>query len=222
MKRSTLILVKTLVWIACLVPFARLAWGAVADQLGPDPTAAIAFATGLAALRLLALTLAITPARKLWPRLSWLIKFRRLLGLFAFFYGTLHMLTYVALYSGFNVQAMATDIARRRFITMGVAAYLLLAPLALTSTTWAIRKLGGRQWNRLHSLIYAAIVCGVIHYWWQVKPGVRTPVAMTVVVAVLLLARPALAWRERQRKRLAMAGLHEAPDANPAPSVEGQ
>jgi sulfoxide reductase heme-binding subunit YedZ len=214
MKRSTLVLVKTLVWIACLVPFARLAWGAVVNQLGPDPTAAIAFATGLATLRLLAMTLAISPVRKLWPRLNWLIKFRRLLGLFAFFYGTLHMLTYVALYSGFNVQAMAADIAKRRFITAGVAAYLLLVPLALTSTTWAIRKLGGKRWNRLHKLVYAAIVCGVIHYWWQVKPGVRTPATITVIVAVLLLARPALAWRDRRSKQRATAKLQGSADAS--------
>ena len=86
------------------------------------------------------------------PRLNWLIKFRRLFGLFAFFYATLHMLTYVALYSGFDLDAMVSDIAKRRFITMGVAAYLLLVPLALTSTTWAIRKLGGKNWNRLHKL----------------------------------------------------------------------
>jgi methionine sulfoxide reductase heme-binding subunit len=222
MKRSILVLVKTLVWIACLAPFAWLVWGAVTNNLGPDPTAAIAFATGLATLRLLVITLAITPVRKLWPRLSWLIKVRRLLGLFAFFYGTLHMLTYVALYSGFDVQAMAADIAKRRFITMGVAAYLLLVPLALTSTTWAIRKLGGKQWNRLHKLVYAAIFCGVIHYWWQVKPGVRTPAAMTIVVALVLLARPALAWRERHRKRFAAVGLRGAGDVNRAASVKGQ
>ena len=214
MKHSTLVVIKTFVWIACLAPFVWLVWGAVTNQLGPDPTAAIAFATGLATLRLLAITLAITPVRKLWPRLNWLIRFRRLLGLFAFFYGTLHMLTYVALYSGFNVQAMASDIAKRRFITMGMAAYLLLLPLALTSTTWAIRKMGGKQWNRLHKLIYAAIACGVIHYWWQVKPGVRTPAAMTAVVAVLLLARPVLAWRERHRKQRAAAKLQEAADAS--------
>jgi sulfoxide reductase heme-binding subunit YedZ len=214
MKHSTLVVMKTLVWVACLAPFVRLVWGAVANALGPDPTAAIAFATGLATLRLLATTLAITPVRKLWPRLSWLIRFRRLLGLFAFFYGTLHMLTYVALYSGFNVQAMGSDIAKRRFITMGMAAYLLLLPLALTSTTWAIRKLGGKQWNRLHKLIYAAIACGVIHYWWQVKPGVRTPAAMTVVVAVLLLARPVLAFRDRHRKQRVTAKLQEGAGAN--------
>jgi sulfoxide reductase heme-binding subunit YedZ len=110
--------------------------------------------------------------RKLAPRLGWLIKFRRLLGLFAFFYGTVHMLAYVALYAGFDVHAMLDDIAKRKFITMGVAAWLLLLPLALTSTNWAIRKLGGKNWNRLHKLVYVAAICGVIHYWWQVKPGV--------------------------------------------------
>ena len=94
---------------------------------------------------------------------------------------------------------MLADIAKRRFITAGVAAYLLLLPLALTSTTWAIRKLGGKNWNRLHMLIYVAAICGVIHYWWQVKPGVLTPLAITVVIAALLLARPVLAWRQRRK-----------------------
>src|SRR5208282_6373012 len=117
---------KTMVWLACLAPFCWLVWGAVTNNLGPDPTAAMAFATGLATLRLLAISLAITPLRRLSPRLNWLIKFRRLFGLFAFFYASLHMLTYVALYSGFSLAAMESDIARRRFITMGVAAYLLL------------------------------------------------------------------------------------------------
>lgn len=201
MKRSTVILLKTLTWLACLAPFAWLAWGAVSNSLGPDPTATIAFATGLATLRLLAITLAITPLRRLSPRLSWLIKFRRLLGLFAFFYASLHMLTYVGLYAGFNVNAMLSDVVKRRFITMGAAAYLLLLPLALTSTNWAIRKLGGKRWNRLHKLIYLAAVCGVIHYWWQVKPGVLTPITMTVVFAVLLAARPVLAWNQRRKMR---------------------
>ncbi len=200
MNRTTLIALKTLAWIACIAPAAWLGWGAVTNNLGPDPTAAIAFFTGLATLRLLVITLAITPLRRLWPRLNWLIKFRRLLGLFAFFYATLHMLTYVALYSGFSLEAMGSDIAKRRFITMGVAAYLLLVPLAITSTTWAIRKLGGRNWNRLHKLIYAAAVCGVIHYWWQVKTGVITPLAITIVLAVVFLARPATRWVERRRK----------------------
>src|SRR5208283_4899804 len=205
MKRSTLILIKTLVWIVCLAPFCWLVWGAVTNNLGPDPTAAMAFATGLATLRLLTISLAITPLRRLSPRLNWLIKFRRLLGLFAFFYATLHMLTYVALYSGFNVPAMLGDVTRRRFITMGVAAYLLLLPLALTSTTWAIRKLGGKRWNLLHKLVYVAAICGVIHYWWQVKPGVITPITITVILAVLLTARPVQTILQRRKKAQAVA-----------------
>lgn len=201
MNRKTLVVLKTLVWIVCPAPAAWLAWGAVTNNLGPDPTAKIAFFTGLTTLRLLVITLAITPLRRLWPRLNWLIKFRRLVGLFAFFYATLHMLTYVALYSGFNFGAIGADIAKRRFITMGVAAYVLLVPLALTSTTWAIRKMGGKNWNRLHKLVYAAAVCGVIHYWWQVKTGVITPLAITLVLAVVFLARPVARWFERRRVR---------------------
>jgi len=205
MTRKTLILLKILVWLACLAPFCWLVWGAVTNNLGPDPTADMAFTTGLTTLRLLAITLAITPLRRLWPRLNWLIKFRRLLGLFAFFYATLHMLTYVALYSGFNLSNMLADVARRRFITVGVAAYLLLLPLALTSTTWAIRKLGGKRWNRLHKLVYIAAVCGVIHYWWQVKTGVITPITITIIFAVLLLARPVQTILARRKARIAVA-----------------
>lgn len=207
MKRPVLILLKTLTWIACLCPLAILVRGAlVPNGLGPDPTAHIALTTGYTTLMLLTITLAVSPVRRLSPRLSWLIRFRRLLGLFAFFYATVHMLTYVALYSNFSVKAMLDDIAKRRFITMGVAAYLLLIPLALTSTNWAIRTLGGKRWNRLHSLIYLAVICGVIHYWWQVKTGVLLPLPFTIAVAVLLLARPVLAWRDRRRRR-ATAGI---------------
>jgi sulfoxide reductase heme-binding subunit YedZ len=190
-------LLKILTWLACLWPLGWLLWGAATNDLGADPTATITFATGLATLRLLTISLAITPLRRLSPRLNWLIKFRRLLGLFAFFYASLHLMTYVALYAGFDVNAMANDIAKRRFITVGVAAWLLLLPLAATSTNWAIRKLGGKRWNRLHKLVYAAAVCGVIHYWWQVKPGVLTPMTITVILGVLLLARPA--WTLQQK-----------------------
>ncbi len=207
MNRKTLIILKTLTWIACLSIAIRLAWGMVSNDIGPDPSAAIAFATGKATIWLLAITLVITPLRRLSPRLNWLIKFRRLFGLFAFFYATLHMLTYVALYSGFDLNAMLADVAKRRFITMGVAAYLLLLPLALTSTTWAIRKLGGKNWNRLHKLVYVAAICGVIHYWWQVKTGVITPLTITVVLAVLFLARPVTSWLQRRKARAAAAGV---------------
>jgi sulfoxide reductase heme-binding subunit YedZ len=202
MKRSVVILLKTATWIACLWPFVILVVEAVNNTLGPDPDAHIALTTGYTTLMLLTITLAITPVRKLSPRLGWMIRFRRLLGLFAFFYATVHMLTYVALYSGFSMKAMADDIAKRRFITMGVAAYLLLVPLALTSTNWAIRKMGGKRWNLLHKLIYAAAICGVIHYWWQVKTGVLLPLPFTVVIALLLLARPVLAWRQRRKTRV--------------------
>ncbi len=205
MKRSTLVLLKTLTWAACLGPAALLTYQAITNTLGPDPTANIELTTGYDTLLLLILSLAITPLRKFVPRLGWLIKFRRLLGLFAFFYGTLHMLAYVALYAGFNVSAMLDDIAKRRFITMGAATWLLLLPLAATSTNWAIRKLGGKNWNRLHKLVYAAAICGIIHYWWQVKPGVLAPMNMTISLAVLLAARPVLGWWQRRRARAVAA-----------------
>ena len=199
MNRTTIVTLKTLTWVACLWPLALLVYGAVTNNLGADPTAKITFTTGYTTLMLLILSLAITPVRSLSPRLSWLIRFRRLLGLFAFFYGTLHLLTYVALYAGFDVHAMIADIEKRRFITMGVTAWLLLVPLAATSTNWSIRKLGGKRWNRLHTLVYLAAICGIIHYWWQVKPGVLSPLRLTIVLAVLLLARPILAYIQRRK-----------------------
>lgn len=199
MNRRLLILLKTLVWLACLAPISWVIWLAVTNTLGPNPTQTIAYATGRTTLRLLVITLAISPLRRIWPRLSWLIKFRRLLGLFAFFYATVHLLTYVGLYAGFNVPLMVSDIAKRRFITAGMAAYLLLIPLAATSTTWAIRKLGGRRWNRLHMLIYFAAALGVAHFWWQLKPGVLTPLGISIILAVLLASRPLLAWRQRRK-----------------------
>jgi len=205
MKRLTLILLKTLTWIACLSPFALLVYQAVTNTLGPDPTATITLTTGYNALLLLILSLAITPIRSLSPRLNWLIKFRRLLGLFAFFYGTLHLATYVALYMNFDLSVFRTDITKRRFIIMGFTTWLLLLPLAATSTTWSIRKLGGKHWNRLHKLVYIAAICGIVHYWWQVKPGVLTPMRLTIVLSVLLLARPVLSFLQKRKTRAAEA-----------------
>jgi methionine sulfoxide reductase heme-binding subunit len=201
MKSSTLNALKTLVWIACLCPLVDLLWGAANNSLGPDPTAQIANVTGLTALWMLAITLAISPVRKLSPHLAWLIKFRRLMGLFVFFYATLHLLTYVALYAGFDLNAMKSDITKRRFIIMGMTTWLLLLPLALTSTNWAIRKLGGKNWNRLHKLIYLAAICATIHYWWKVKTGVLEPAPFTLILLILLLARPAIAWSQRRKAR---------------------
>jgi sulfoxide reductase heme-binding subunit YedZ len=205
MTRRTIILLKTLVWLACLSPFAWLAWGAVTSNLGPDPTGEIAFDTGTTTLWLLVITLAISPVRRIVPALGWLIRFRRLIGLFAFFYGSIHLLAYIGLYAGFNVPLMLSDIAKRRYITAGMAAYLLLIPLAVTSTTWAIRKLGGKRWNRLHMLIYPAAILGVIHFWWQQKPGVLKPLPVTVVLVLLLAVRPVLAWRQRRKAQRTVA-----------------
>lgn len=199
MRYSTIVLLKILVWAACLGPLAWLVFHAVRNTLGPDPTATITFTTGLVTLRLLTISLAISPVRKLIPKLAWMIRFRRLLGLFAFFYATLHLVTWVALYAGFDLRAMESDVFKRRFITVGMLAWLLLLPLAATSTNWAIRKLGGGRWSRLHKLVYAAAVCGVIHYWWQVKPGVLTPTTITIVIGALLLARPVIALAQRRK-----------------------
>ena len=148
----------------------------------------------------LVISLAITPLRQLWSKLSFLIKFRRLLGLFAFFYASLHLFTYIGGYAGFNFHTIVDDTLKRKFITAGMLAWLLMVPLAITSTTGAIKRLGGKRWNQLHKLVYVSVTLGLIHYWWQVKPGVTTPLGITLVMAVLFIARPVLDWR---KKRLA-------------------
>jgi sulfoxide reductase heme-binding subunit YedZ len=201
MKKRSIVALKVAAHAACLGPLAWLLWHlylSVTTQpnaLGPDPTHTVTFFTGRGTLRLLVITLAVTPVRRLIPKLSWLVRFRRLLGLYAFFYTCLHLMTYLWLYAGFSWSAMVDDISQRRFITAGLAAWLMLLPLALTSTAWSIRKLGGKNWNRLHWLTYAAAIAGMIHYWWGVKAGVKTPLTITVVLAALLLARPLLKQR---------------------------
>jgi sulfoxide reductase heme-binding subunit YedZ len=195
LSKRTIVILKVAVWVACLAPLVLLVYQGFTNNLGADPTATVTHATGFATLRLLVISLAITPIRRLLPQLSWLVRFRRLLGLFAFFYGCLHLLTYVWLYSGFSVPAMIDDIAKRRYILAGVTSWLLLVPLAATSTNWAIRKLGGKRWQALHRLVYVAAIGGVIHYWWIVKSGVRTPLTITIVLAGLLLARIVWAFR---------------------------
>jgi sulfoxide reductase heme-binding subunit YedZ len=199
MSNRTLKILKVLAHLACAGPIAWLLLHELQNNLGPDPTHTVTFFTGKGTLRLLVLSLAITPVRRLIPGLAWIIRFRRMLGLWAFFYGCLHLLTYVALYAGFSVPAMIDDISQRKFIVAGLAAWALMVPLALTSTTWSIRKLGGKNWNRLHRLAYVSAIAGVVHYWWGVKQGVRTPLAITVVLAVLLLARPVLSWWNSRR-----------------------
>jgi sulfoxide reductase heme-binding subunit YedZ len=205
MNRSTLIVLKTLAWIGCLLPLVSLLQKLLSSTPSPDQTAEIASITGLTALWMLAGGLAISPLRMIFPRLTWLVKFRRLLGLFVFFYATLHMLTWIGLYSGFDLTAIKTDITKRRFIIMGVTTWLLLLPLAATSTIWAIRKMGGKNWKRLHLLVYLAAITAMIHYWWKVKTGVIEPAPYTLVILVLLGVRPLLAWNQRRRARVAAA-----------------
>lgn len=208
MKRSTLIVLKALVWIASLLPLTYLVKGAIASHLGPDPGATIVEDTGLTTLWMLAILLAITPARRVFPKLSWLIKFRRLIGLFVFFYASIHFLSYLGLYVGFDLNTLKTDLTRRRFVIAGFAAWLTLLPLAATSTTWAIRKMGGRNWNRLHKLVYAAAIFADAHYWWKVKTGVLSPAPFTVVLTLLLGARPILWWVHQRKRTAAVAATH--------------
>lgn len=211
MTRKNLVLLKTVTWLICLAPLVWLVWCAVTNTLGPDPTHTITFATGRTTLRLLVISLAITPVRRLIPRLSWLIKFRRLLGLFAFFYASLHLMTWIALYANFDPSSMYADILKRRYVTAGMTAWVLLLPLALTSTNWAIRKMGGKAWNRLHRLVYLAAIAGVVHYWWQVKSGVITPLGITLVLAILLIARPVLTFVQRSKAVARSAEKKAAP-----------
>lgn len=199
MNKTLLVVLKIFAWLACLFPVSWLVYAAVTNTLGPDPTATITFTTGKTALWLLTIGLAITPVRQLIPPFNWLIKFRRLVGLFAFFYASLHLLTYIGLYAGFDPNTIVDDVTRRRFIFIGFAAWLILLPLAATSTNWAIRKLGGKRWALLHKAVYFAALAGVVHYWWGVKPGVRTPLLVTVVFIALMAARPVVGWLKRLR-----------------------
>ena len=176
---------KPAVFLLCLIPLALLGWKASSGGLGANPIEVITHATGDWTLRFLLITLAITPIRKLTGRL-WLIRYRRMCGLFAFFYATLHFLTYIWLDKFFDLHEMLHDVAKRRFITVGFTAFVLLIPLALTSTAGWIRRLGGRRWQALHRLIYASAIAGVIHYWWLVKADIRLPLEYGVILGVLL------------------------------------
>jgi sulfoxide reductase heme-binding subunit YedZ len=179
---------KPVVFLACLAPLAWLVWRALHNALGANPIEAITHFTGDCTLTFLLITLAITPLRKL-TRQYWLINFRRMLGLFAFFYGTLHLMTWVGLDKFFDVHEMLADVAKRRFITVGMTAYALMIPLALTSTKWSIRKLGGKRWQALHRLIYFSAAAGVIHYIWLVKADLKKPLEYAAVLTVLMLYR---------------------------------
>jgi sulfoxide reductase heme-binding subunit YedZ len=177
---------KPIVFLLALLPLVLMAASLLRD-LGPNPIEYITHGTGDWTLRFLLITLAITPLRRILKQPG-LIRFRRMLGIFAFFYACLHLTTWLWLDKFFDPQEMVADIAKRRFITMGMLGFLLLLPLALTSTAGWIRRLG-KNWRRLHRLIYASALAGVIHYWWLVKSDIRLPLLYGVILVVLLSLR---------------------------------
>ena len=199
--RTIRLLLKPVVFVAALGPFAWLVWAALTGNLSVNPLSDLTNETGVWTLRFVCITLALTPLRRItgW---NWAIRFRRMTGLFAFFYGTLHFLTYVIAdrFAGLDfpdgIVALSTlrnlaksvgeDIYKRPFITVGFTTWLTMVPLALTSTAGSIRRLGGKRWNRLHRLVYATGVGGVLHYWWLVKADIQRPMIYGGVVAILL------------------------------------
>jgi methionine sulfoxide reductase heme-binding subunit len=179
---------KVFVFLLCLVPLGILAWRALHGNLTANPIEFITHTTGDWTLRFLIITLAVTPLRKIL-RIPQLIRFRRMFGLFAFFYACLHFSTWIGLDKFFAWSEMWKDVEKRRFITVGFTGFVLMIPLAITSTAGWIRRLGGRRWQLLHRLIYLSAIAGVIHYYWLVKSDERKPLAYAFVLAILL------AWR---------------------------
>jgi len=195
---------KAPVFLLCLGPAFVLTWKGFHAGLGANPIDVITRTTGRWTLTFLLITLSVTPVRKL-SGLAWLIRFRRMLGLFAFFYGSLHLMTYVWLDKFFNVHEMLHDIAKRRFITAGMTAWFLMLPLALTSTKGWIRRMGGKRWQKLHRLIYFSAAAGVVHFIWLVKADLRRPLKYGAVLAVLLAYRLVVWLVSRIRARRALA-----------------
>ena len=196
MSRAQVGFVKVGVFVASLLPLAWLVWGAATGRLGANPIDKITDETGTWALRFLCLALAVTPLRRLTGWNS-LIRFRRMLGLFAFFYASLHVTTFVAVDHFFALDEIAKAIAKRPFITLGFTGFVLMVPLAITSTTGWIRRLGGRRWQQLHRLAYVSAVAGVVHYYALVKADTTRPWRYAAIVALLLAARAWYAVRRR-------------------------
>jgi sulfoxide reductase heme-binding subunit YedZ len=190
--------IKVALFAACLLPAFLLWRGFELDALGANPIEAITRGTGDWTLRFLLITLAITPLRRI-TGLHWLLRLRRMLGLFAFAYGAAHFMTYLWLDQFFDWAAIAHDVLKRPFITVGFAALVLMTPLALTSNAFAIRRLGGRRWQALHRSVYAIAILGVVHFWWLVKADVREPMLYGFALAWLLGLRAW--WREVERRR---------------------
>lgn len=205
--------VKPVVFAAALVPLALLIADGLARDLGANPVQEITFRTGLWTLRFLVLTLCVTPLRQIsgWNAL---VRVRRMLGLYAFFYAGLHFTTYLWLDQQFDWRSIVDDVAKRPYITVGFGTLLLLLPLAATSTNAMVRRLGGRRWRRLHQLVYVAAMGGVLHFLWLVKADTREPlIYLTIFLTLFVLRLPTVArWLPVLRTRLAARGL--APSAS--------
>jgi sulfoxide reductase heme-binding subunit YedZ len=185
---------RALLFVLALLPFARLVYLTATDDLGANPVEFVLRSLGTWALVLLCVTLAVTPLR-LATGWAWLLRLRRMFGLFCFFYASLHMLAFVGLDQSFDVAAIWTEVLKRPFITVGAAAYLLLIPLAATSTNGMIKRLGGRNWQRLHRLVYLIAGLAILHYWWH-KAGKNDfgEVSVYALVVAVLLGVRLLRW----------------------------
>lgn len=190
---------KAALFALCLVPLGQLGWLGWSDALGANPIELITRHLGKWTLNFLLITLAVTPLRHLtgW---HWLIRLRRMLGLYAFFYALLHFLTYLWLDQFFDWASIVKDIAKRPFITAGFTAFLLLIPLAATSNAAMVKRLGGRRWTQLHRSVYAIAIVGIIHYWWLVKKDVTLPLLYAVLLGALLGFRALRLAKERRRQ----------------------
>jgi len=176
---------KLLIWVNALVPLGLLGYDGVRGQLGANPIEFFLRTTGVLTLTFLLITLSITPLRKLFG-MNQLIKYRRLLGLFAFFYGVIHLSTYFIFDRDASVSSMVEDVVKRGFILFGMSALLLMVPLAVTSTNGMIKRLGGKRWQRLHRLVYISGILGVIHFWMIVKSDIFYPAIFGLVLVSLL------------------------------------
>jgi methionine sulfoxide reductase heme-binding subunit len=187
---------KAVTFIACLFPLARLGWLGYAHKLGANPIEFVTRSLGTWALTFLLITLSVTPLRRLtgW---NGLIKLRRMLGLYVFFYALLHFITYIWLDQFFDWPEIYKDVLKRPFITVGFASFLSLLPLAITSTNGMVRRLGGKRWQQLHRLVYGIAVAGVVHYWWLVKKDITQPAIYAAVLAVLLGYRVVVATKQK-------------------------
>ena len=176
---------KIVLFINALVPLVLLLWDIYFKRVGPNPLEFATRTTGMLTLIFLSVTVAITPLRKIFG-INSLVKYRRMLGLFAFFYGALHLLTYVWFDRLFNLISVGQDVVRRPFILVGMIAFVLMVPLAITSTNKMIKRIGGKRWARLHRLVYVAAVAGVVHFWMLVKSDTRLPLTFGFILLFLL------------------------------------